>query len=644
MLNVLRESFKKTPYLKWILILVGASLVLYLGNVFTGDAAGTGGNDWVARINGAEVSERSFREAARNLDQRYRELLGGSFDQLRDQLTIGQRALNSLITRELVLQDAKRMGLASSPADLAAQIRNHPELQDANGQFIGKERYENVLSRGYAGGVSAFEQSLAADLLFERWTRLVSQPVTVGDEELQQIFRRRTEKTAIDYVVVTSESQEIDREVSEEELRRWYDDHRDSYMRSEGREIRYVVIDREAHEARMQPSDSDIREYYEANASTYTHPEQRRARHILLRADPEAPATDETEQAWRATAAAVLERLRGGEDFATLARELSEDPLTAERGGDLGFFGPGEMFEGFETTAFATPVGQLADVTETPHGLHVLEVTDSREAGVTPLADVEDEIRRLLGLQQANERIAAEAARLHSAMGSGDRLAEIAENEGLAVESRTVTRNQPLPELGPAFEFLSIVATLEPGTLSSPLPVASGLALVTVDQILPPSPAPFEDVKLSVTSEFLDDRARRAALTVAEAALAKHGDPASVAQRFGLEVGSSGDLAPGQAPPEAGGVTPDLTAKLFGPEASAGDRGAIGVPAGALVYQISSREPFDAERFESERATLLDETLQSRRASYVEAIINRMLQQHEVEINPAWHETLNPSG
>ena len=304
MLNVLRESFKKTPYLKWILIIVGASLVLYLGNVFT-DGSGTGNIDWVARVNGAEVSERSFREAARNLDQRYRELLGASFDQFRDQLTIGQRALNTLITRELVLQDAIRMGLESSPVDLAEQIRKHPELQDANGQFIGKERYENILSRGFAGGVAAFEQSLAADLLFERWTRMVGQPVTVGDEELQQIFRRRTEKTAIDYVVVTSESQEIDREVAEEELRRWYDEHRDSYMRSEGREIRYVVIDREAHETGIQLSDGDIREYYDANASAYTHPEQRRARHILFRADPEAPATDETAQEWRAKAAAA---------------------------------------------------------------------------------------------------------------------------------------------------------------------------------------------------------------------------------------------------------------------------------------------------------------------------------------------------
>ncbi len=644
MLNVLRESFKRGPYLKWILILVGVSLVLYLGNVFTGDTGGSGRNDWVARVDGAEVSERSFREAARNLNQSYRDLLGASFDQLREQLTIGQRALNSLITRELVLQDARRMGLRSSPADIAALVRNHPDLQDANGQFIGKERYQNVLRRGYAGGAPAFERKLANDALFERWTDLITQAVSVSDAELQQIFRRRTEKTAIDYVIVTAESQEIDREVADEELRRWYDDHRDSYMRSEGRRVRYVVIDREAQQAAIQLSDGDIREYYDANPSAYTHQEQRRARHILFRADPAVPATEQTTEDLRAAAEAALERLRGGEEFAALARELSQDPLTADNGGDLGFFARGEMYESFEEVAFGGPVGQLAGITETPYGLHVLEVTDSRPAGLTPFADVEDEIRRLLGLQRANERLAAEAKRLHAAIGSAEDLAKIAEDENLPVERRTVIGNEPIPELGPAFEFLAMVATLEVGVLSSPIPVAAGLALVTVDEILPAAPAPFEDVKPAVTSEVLDERARRAALTAAEEALAQHGDPPAVAQRLGLEVASSGDLSPGQAPPEAGGATPDLTARLFGPDAGAGDRGAVRVPAGALVYEISSRESFDAERFESERATLFDETLQRRRDSYVQAFIQQLLTRHEVEINPAWEETLNPSG
>ena len=84
MLNVLRDSFKQGPWLKGILIAVAASLVLYLGSFFVGDQGGSAQNNWVARFDGAEVSERSFREAARNLDQNYRDLLGANFEQFRD--------------------------------------------------------------------------------------------------------------------------------------------------------------------------------------------------------------------------------------------------------------------------------------------------------------------------------------------------------------------------------------------------------------------------------------------------------------------------------------------------------------------------------------------------------------------------------
>jgi hypothetical protein len=117
-----------------------------------------------------------------------------------------------------------------------------------------------------------------------------------------------------------------------------------------------------------------------------------------------------------------------------------------------------------------------------------------------------------------------------------------------------------------------------------------------------------------------------------------------VARRLGLEVVSSGDLTPGQAPPEAGGSAPDLNEALFGPEAREGDRGVVAVPAGALVYEISSREAFDTERFQSERSSLLDQTLESRRDSYAQALINRLLERNEIEINPAWESTLNPTG
>jgi peptidyl-prolyl cis-trans isomerase D len=638
MLNVLRSSIKETPYLKWVLLLVGVGLIAYLGNYFVGNGSAGVSSDWVVRVNGVAIPQWRFREVARNLDQYYRNLFGANYEQIKPQLQIPRQALQALIDKELILQDARRLGLRSSAADLAAQIRSYPGLQDATGQFIGKERYKRVLERNYPGGYAAFERTLAEDLLETQWTALVTQAVVVGDGELREVFRKRTEKTEIDYVVVASADQAIDRDPGEDELRRWYEEHVDTFMREAGRNIRYLVVDRESLLDTIEVSDEEIRSYYDANQTTYTHPEQRRARHILFRLDP--GASDEDKQSARQRAAEALEQLRAGAEFGALAEDLSEDPVTAERGGDLDFFGRDQMVAEFAQAAFDTPVGEYAPVTETPYGIHVIEVTDSRPAGVRPLVDVEADIRRLLRFRQVDERVSAEAQRLRDEIGSTDRLQEIAEREGLAVESAFFNASTQLPELRPALEFNDAVAALEPGALSAPLRVGAGMALVAVDEVLPASPAPFEEVRSRVSTALLDERMLAAALEAAQAAHDRHADLDAVAKALGQDVQNSGELAPGQAPPETGGSTPELRGILFGDSADEGDRGVIAVPSGALVYHISRRTPFDPQRFETEKSDLRQETVGNRRAQHRQAILDQMKTQQQIEYNASWLDTI----
>lgn len=638
MLNVLRSSIKETPYLKWVLLLVGVGLIAYLGNYFVGNGSAGGRSDWVARVNGVAIPQWRFREVARNLDQYYRNLFGTNYDQIKPQLQISRQALQALVEKELILQDARRLGLRSSAADLAERIRSYPGLQDADGQFIGKERYKRVLERNYPGGYAAFERTLAEDLLETQWTALVTQAVLVGDNELREVFRKRTEKTEIDYVVVASADQTVDPEPGEDELRRWYEEHVDRFMREAGRNIRYVVVDRESLLDTIEVSDDEVRSYYDANQTTYTHPEQRRARHILFRLDP--GASDEDKQAARGRAEEALERLRSGAEFGAVAEELSDDAVTAARGGDLDFFGRDQMVEPFAEAAFSTPVGEYAPITESSYGIHVIEVTDSRPAGVRPLADVEGDIRRLLRFRQVDDRVSAEAQRLRDEIGEADRMEEVAAREELTVESAFFNESEQPPGLGPSPEFRDAVASLEPGVLSAPLRVGPGMALVVVDEDLPAAPAPFEEVRSRVSTEFLEEKLRAAALEAAQAALDRHADFDAVAKALRQEVQSSGELAPGQAPAGTGGSTPELREALFGESADEGDRGVIAVPSGAMVYRISRRAPFDPQRFETEKSDLRRETVQTRRDQHRQAILNQLKTQQQIEYNASWLDTI----
>lgn len=139
-------------------------------------------------------------------------------------------------------------------------------------------------------------------------------------------------------------------------------------------------------------TEEDMKEYFEENKESFNEPEQVKASHILV----------EDEK----TAKEVLEKVNAGEDFAELAKEYSTDTATAENGGDLGYFGEGEMTEAFEEAAFALDVDEISDIVKTDFGYHIIKVTGKKEATEAKYEDVKEEIKEILFDAEINERYA----------------------------------------------------------------------------------------------------------------------------------------------------------------------------------------------------------------------------------------------
>jgi peptidyl-prolyl cis-trans isomerase C len=145
----------------------------------------------------------------------------------------------------------------------------------------------------------------------------------------------------------------------------------------------------------------DAKAFYEKNPDQFKEPEMVRASHILARfpegADPSA------KKKARAKIDDVLGQVRRGGDFAALARQHSEDG-SAQAGGDLNFFGPGQMVPAFEKTAFALQVGQVSDVVETQFGYHIIKVTDRKPGRTVPFDEVKERIAGHLRQQRQQEK------------------------------------------------------------------------------------------------------------------------------------------------------------------------------------------------------------------------------------------------
>jgi|GEM_PF-4932641 len=172
------------------------------------------------------------------------------------------------------------------------------------------------------------------------------------------------------------------------------------------------------------------------------------------------------------------------------------------------------------------------------------------------------------------------------------------------------------------------------GGVSQPVRTAKGMAILAVLDEQPPGIAPLEQVKEKVGSAILNDRLRKASLTAAEKAFSRGKSVDQAAKTLGLDVQDSGDLTPGPVVlPGAGGDTPKLQAALFGDEVATGAKGVLPVPAGALIYEVTDRAPFDPVAFEAGKSDLESELLKQKREVYLQTVLNELWKEYEITVN-----------
>jgi peptidyl-prolyl cis-trans isomerase D len=297
------------------------------------------------------------------------------------------------------------------------------------------------------------------------------------------------------------------------------------------------------------------------------------------------------------------------------------------------------MVKPFEDAVFATPPGQFAPIVETDFGFHVIQVEDARAAGATPFGDVKDAIRRRLELQRAQDLAATEAQRLAGEVKKPADIDAVATKAGLRVEERLVSGDDRAADLGPSPEFTSAVLSMTPGQVSGPLPVARGLAIVACIEILPSAVKPLAEVASQVKKDILNERGRQAA-SLAARRIAAGATLADGAKSAKLEVKKTGDLTAGADLPGVGRV-PELDAALFGAGNAIGTKGAIATDGGAIAYEITRHDAFDAAKFEADKVALRAQMLQQRRDQLTQGLIENLRQKHTVEVNQALVDGVN---
>ncbi|SCX42099.1 SurA N-terminal domain-containing protein [Variovorax sp. EL159] len=315
--------------------------------------------------------------------------------------------------------------------------------------------------------------------------------------------------------------------VSDADIETYYKDHTAQFQAPEQANIEYLVLDLEAAKKNIVVSEADLKSYYEQNTSRFGSKEERRASHILITAPTSMSAAD------RAKAKAKAEELlaevkKAPNTFADVARKNSQDPGSAEKGGDLDFVTRGAMVKPFEDAMFALKKGEISGIVETEFGYHIIHLTDIKPAVVPPFEQVRATIENEVRGQQATQEFAKAAEIFTDAVyQTPDSLKPAADKLKLTIQTANNVARTPAPgATGPlaSRNFLSALFasdSLERKQNTEAIEVGSSqLASGRVTQYTPAHPVPLAEVKDRIRAQLVNERAAVLAKADGEAKLA----------------------------------------------------------------------------------------------------------------------------
>jgi len=627
MLLGLMRKHAKSWLIKFLIAIIALVFIFYFGYSFTSDRAAK-----IAYVNGELVTEIEYQKAYNELLDRARAQYKDFWnDDMAQALQLRSQALQFLIDRKLMVQEAERLGMQVTTDEVQKAIMDYPAFQEA-GHF-DLDRYRMVLNQNRLNPED-FEALIEQDLLQEKLKRFLFAFLPVSEGELLEQYRFDRLEKRISYVRFPPDPGQSGQELDEEALKAYFESNRAQFSLPEAIQVSYITFDPRDHLDRVEVDEIEIEAYYEQHREDYVQKEQVRARHILFTLPEDA--AEEAVAPVREKALKVLEEARQGADFAVLAQKHSQDPA-ASAGGDLGFFPRGRMEPAFETAAFNLQPGEISDLVRTPFGFHIIKLEEKQAASEKSFDEVKGQIKLTLA-----EREAAEAAR-EKALSLLDRMPYDIELEQFAAEnvleahrSNYFDPRTGIEGLDVDPKKLSFLFNLEARETTEAIELDGKFYIFQLIDRKPPRLPELEEVRDKVEAKYRQELAVEAARNQAEAFLAAlrsgRQDWDELVAARGLEVQDPPPFTrQGQVPglgnvPEFTRIAFSLSAENPYPDRVFTNR------QGAFAMRWVATEELDMEAFEQDRERLRSALMQAKQRRAFEAWLDGLKKQAEVEI------------
>lgn len=475
-----------------------------------------GGSTYAAEADGQKVSIESARAAWLNQQTQFQQRLGGEIPPAQKAF-LQDRLLESMIRDTLLIERSRKLGYRVSEDDVRQAIRNEPAFQ-LEGKYSPDVARERLAQAGITHDM--FETELRGALQRAQLQNgiIVSDFQTAA--EIQRLRALQNEQREVRYALLSPDKYSADIQVDDAAVDAYYKAHQSQYMTAESVNLQYAELRLDQLAAQVKLTDADLQAAYDKNKDRYNEPEKRHARHILI-------PVGKDDAAARKQAEEVLAQAKAGKDFAALAKQYSQDPGSAEKGGDLDWADRTQFVGPFSDALFGMSVGELRGPVKTQYGYHIIRLDEIQPGKTKPFETVRSEIEAELKRNTAADKFGEIQEQVQSRLEqAGGDLGTLAKEFNLATgEAATFEKGAGGAPLGTAQPIQDIVfgdSALQPGHIGGPALVGEDrLVLVKVTEHRKPQPKPLAQVRDGIVAAIKKDRGSQAALKAAQDGEAK---------------------------------------------------------------------------------------------------------------------------
>lgn len=478
-----------------------------------------GEGDDLARIGDIKISQQQFQQALRDQQERLRAQMKGEVDsKLLDNPEARKAILDDLIDQRLLMLEASKKKMLVSDDMIRRTIASIDAFK-ADGQF-SSERYETAL-RAQGMTPAGFEAKLRQDLTLQQLAGAIGQSGVIPRTVSDRVLALQTEKREVMEYRLGLDGYLDKVKLADDAAKKFYDENSKQFEVPEQAKAEYVELSMETIGAQLAVSEAEVKAWYDSHKDKFEQPEERRASHILIAS--EKLGKDKA----KAKAEEVFKEVqKNPASFAELAKKHSDDPGSAAKGGDLGYFGRGMMVKPFEEATLALKEGEISGIVESDFGFHIIKLTGIHAAKAKPLADVRGEIEAELK-KVAGSRKFAEAAEAFSntVYEQADSLQPVAEKFKLTIKQSDWLGRQANPANGPLANEKLLAALFSEDSIKNKRNTESveiapnTLVAARIVEYKPAALLPFETVKANIETLLKRQEAQAQARKDGEARL-----------------------------------------------------------------------------------------------------------------------------